>query len=329
MLPNPYPWRELLFLIWKNLLGPFPAKRHALPFLPPSSVLNSLSGVESRLGFMGDIMDTHGYPLEVDLSVREFFQDVDLLIVNLEGIITGLQKPPFSLSHSEDIMESLSQIQSPARVALCVSNNHSGDFGDPAFMRSVEILRRNGFGVFGTKDSPSYIHGGRLQVFAASMWSNRKSFSPIAKLDDAARQLSSHPQGFNVLFPHWGYEMERWPRPEIVRCGHRLLGDWDLLFGHHSHVPQPVTAVAKGSVNKLLAYSGGDFATGIRSQKYRYGIIAKCEIGPLKSSPERLAVGAVEWMFTHVERRREREPGKRPIRLLVKAAPSCPYFRTI
>ncbi|MBN1850632.1 MAG: CapA family protein [Deltaproteobacteria bacterium] len=275
-------------------------------------------------------MDTHGYPFHVDPSIQEFFLDTDLVIGNLEGIITHLPKPLFALSHTEKIIEALSRIQSPEQIALCVSNNHSSDFGHKAFQDSVNILSNNGLKIFGTKKSPSYMHTQRINIVGASMWSNKKNCSYITRFDETGQHLSKKPGCFNIFFPHWGYEIELWPRPEIIRLGYSLLDDWDMIFGHHSHVPQPITAVPKGHTNKLLAYSGGDLVTGIRFQKYRYGMIAKCTIGPIETSPESLAVGSVEWMFTHVEQCLSSKPNKRgQSGFMVKTTPSCRYFRSI
>jgi hypothetical protein len=178
-LPNPYPYRELFLLIWKNLLGPFQTYKHTVSFLPQRSVLNDISRVDCRLGFVGDIMSTYGYPLKFDSSIQDFFLDTDLLVGNLEGIITRLPRPDFSMAHTEAVLKSLSLLRSPDQIALCVANNHSCDFGYAAFRNSMENLSRSDFKVFGSKDMPNYVYKERINISAASMWSNKKDCSHI------------------------------------------------------------------------------------------------------------------------------------------------------
>ena len=88
-------------------------------------------------------------------------------------------------------------------------------------------------------------------------------------------------------------------QPIAVAGAEKLLETWDLICGHHPHVVQPITKVKKANINKLLAYSAGNFAAGLEVNAHKYGLIMKCEIGPLQSDSSKLAVGKVEWKFTY------------------------------
>jgi hypothetical protein len=103
---------------------------------------------------------------------------------------------------------------------------------------------------------------------------------------------------FNILFPHWGYELELYPRIETVNHGNIMLNKFDAVIGHHSHCPQPISFSAIDNFNKLIAYSLGDFCFGSESKKLRvmkYGIVINLEIGT--DSDGKWIIGKVEWNF--------------------------------
>lgn len=77
---------------------------------------------------------------------------------------------------------------------------------------------------------------------------------------------------------------------------------WDFIFGHHPHVPQPITAYGKG----ILAYSGGNFTSSKRRKKHISGIILKCEIGQENGS-DQLTLGKIEWCYTINERKKKKK----------------------
>lgn len=116
----------------------------------------------------------------------------------------------------------------------------------------------------------------------------------IANLDTLDEYCGS--TAFSIVYPHWGYELELFPRPEIVRAGERLLQTYGAVVGHHSHVPQPLTALQHGDTAKLLAFSLVDFSTGLKIKKFQYGIVCRVAIGPGEDGV--WGIGAVRWRYT-------------------------------
>lgn len=98
----------------------------------------------------------------------------------------------------------------------------------------------------------------------------------------------------NILFPHWGFEIESYPRRDIVELTRALLPSFAAIVGHHSHTPQPVSAYrgADGLV-RPVAYSLGNFCCGTGLSRYHYGQILKLELG--KTTEGRWAVGCLNW----------------------------------
>jgi hypothetical protein len=79
-----------------------------------------------------------------------------------------------------------------------------------------------------------------------------------------------------------------------------LMQKWDLIFGHHSHVPQPITEYGRG----ILCYSGGNFTSSERRKKHISGLVMKCEICKSNNS-DKLELGKVHWCYTRNERKKK------------------------
>jgi len=230
------------------------------------------------VGFVGDIMDMRGKRLQISPAVVEFFRDCDFVIGNFEATITRAGKRGLAAQvHDPAILDALTELSRPDRTFLSIANNHAGDFPPAIFRQSLDSLRKRGFRVFGLRQEPFADLTGRVRVVAASMWSNHpcSEIAPLASLD-ASRGAAT----LNIAYPHWGYELEMFPRPAIVCAGKRFLQDFDAVIGHHPHVPQPLVSLKHGNGLKLLAFSLGDFCTGLRIEKFQYGIVCKVEMGP-------------------------------------------------
>jgi hypothetical protein len=129
------------------------------------------------------------------------------------------------------------------------------------------------------------------------------------------------------LYPHWGYENEKYVRSRIQKDARALLTGkkqtyscfqkfvrkvfveeithckdkkWDIIFGQHPHVRQPIMWVydEDEKAKKFVAFCGGNFTSGaniIRKKKHIYGILFKFDIGLLQGTAKKLAMGNVEW----------------------------------
>lgn len=287
--------------------------------------LNTIKGDKVWIGFVGDIMKMRKYNLEFNPPVKKFFEKLPFIVGNLEGIIPKL-KGLTKQSHPEDILKDLEAIlDSDCKWLLCVSNNHSIDYGNNKFFSSVKTIQehkheqnqKKNFDVFGRNDTTKVFVDDKICLTNATEWSNQKAWactSEFKKIDNYYCENK-----FNILYPHWGYENERYVRTSVKKRAEELLAKWDLIFAHHPHVRQPIMIVEgeelkkqdgspvlndDGSVKKLqklVAFSGGNFTSGvtfIRKKKHIHGIIMKCEIGPLEHNPDKLAVGDLEWYNT-------------------------------
>jgi len=311
------------------------------------------------------------YQLRFEKRVIKFFKDVNLMVGNLEGIITKKRWQGFSAQkHKISILRQLRRLgPRPKNWLLCASNNHSSDFGDREFQKSNKIIRCKGYKVFG--DAPhnqSFLFKNEINLVSGTMWNNQKEHKNVAQFENIDNHYKK--KKFNILYPHWHYENESYVRKRIqvksmglILMGYYLIlekinrklyqkirkhkiyknispflkyrkiwrylnfldqlvnlkyyrnfnrkfnlnkiNHWDLIYGHHSHIPQPI--INFGS--KLLAFSGGNITSSKTRKKHISGLIMKCQIGQLKGS-EQLGIGKVEWSYTINEKGKIKEKRK-------------------
>ncbi len=294
-IPIPYDFGETLAWIRNNIFGPSDRHQELTDFIPQSITLNEITPVTS-LGFFGDLMQLDGKRLHFAHDLKQFFADADYLIGNFEGTIASTNGGLMASLHTEAILEDLKSLMPPERFVLTNANNHTCDFGWDEFSKSYQLQKRHGFQVVGRKDEPSILLDGRINVASVTQWSNQPC-TYLAEFTDIENAYD--PTAFNVLSPHWGYEMQMYPGPEQIEKGQTLLGDWDMIVGHHTHAPQVITAYELKQSNKLLAYSLGDFCTYMNIDKYRHGIVVKAEVGP--DSEGDWKVGKVEWRCSIID----------------------------
>ena len=310
IIPTPYDFNESIGCLLRMVIGPSTKNPLGIKFIDKKCRLNSIEK-KVTIGFVGDILGLSGRSLQLAPDLKEFIKGCDVIVGNLETTIThqrllGLTWKHFSWKQDETIVDALKQLSAPDRLYLSIANNHSGDFGESGCRASSSILTAQGIHVFGFKDNPFTDIHQNIRIWTGTMWSNMIC-DHVAEFDDlntiGNRQIMASHTGtandgihYNICFPHWGYEMELFPRQAIVDKGRLLLEQYDMVIGHHPHVPQPIVGQNINSVNKLIAYSLGDFSFGSNIEKYLYGEVITVDIGP--NSEGKWLAGNVNWSFT-------------------------------
>ena len=305
-----------------------------------SQILNTIDerDIIYEIGFVGDIMKMKKYKLKFGNNINNFFKGVDLMVGNLEGIIND--KKTINIikqKHRSAILKDLKKITAPTpKWLLCISNNHSADFKDYYFYKTRDFIDSNcGFQAFGYKNKEYYSPKKRINIVSGTMWNNYKNdyvsqFREVNTFYD--------PNCFNILYPHWHFENECYIRSKIKERCRKLLTEgvyydfkkylpkklqrkpikkyqkkpnisakWDLIFGHHTHVPQPIVNVPPpNNLNQthLLAYSGGNFTSSKWIGKHQHGLILRCQIAK-KNDEDSLAIRRIDWSYTECTRDRK------------------------
>ncbi|MBY8989640.1 MAG: CapA family protein [Candidatus Lokiarchaeota archaeon] len=291
-----YPLKEVFIWLGHYLFGPSINNKEKMVIVPESYILNEISP-EYTLTFIGDIMDLDFKDLIIDESVKCFIKGSDYLIGNFEGTITTENKEIMDKRHKPQILDALKTMFPPNKTYLSIANNHGGDFGPNHFINSLNQLKDSGFNVFGTRKNPFIDINKKIRILGGTQWSNH----PCDYLYDLVEPKAYlKVNSFNIIYPHWGYELELDPRLTTINNGKLLLDRFDVVIGQHSHCPQPISYYSNGSANKLIAYSLGDFCFGwdmkkLKYEMFHYGIAIRVEIGPNKD--KELQIGKINWTF--------------------------------
>ena len=212
----------------------------------------NLQDVEDNEGFIGKIGDDYDYPFA---NVVEYFQNDDCTFINLECVLTDAEAPEdrlFALRGKPVYTEIL--VRGSVEFAN-VANNHRMDYGWNAYEDTMNNLSAAGvhyadsecYTVF-TTDS-----GLRIGVFASS------SGLTWQQITDAVTAMRAEGAELIVASMHWGYEY--WYEPNEMQIGWARLAidaGVDIVYGHHTHVLQPVEEYNGG----IIYYSLGNFSFG-------------------------------------------------------------------
>lgn len=251
------------FLIWLMLLGATLA--HAEPV---------------KLIFVGDILldDGPGRAIAAGRDPLAAFEtllaDADYRIGNLECPVATVGQPLDSKIYNFRAHPRVLAVLKGRFDALAVSNNHSGDYGQAAFLETLDHLKQAGIASFGggrnlaEAHAPLWIekHGLRIAVLGYNEFKPRSfeagpHWPGVAWSEDSqviADIRAARTAGADVVIPfmHWGWEREPFPT-ERQRSLARLLIDAgaDAVVGGHPHVTQG-TETYRG---KPIIYSLGNF----------------------------------------------------------------------
>ena len=252
-----------------------------------------------KLTFVGDVMVADG-PGKIIERGEDPFQAVasvltasDYTIGNLECPVstkgTALeQKPVTFLAHPRVV-----PVLKKYFYGMALSNNHSGDYGTPAFDETMSLLKAAGIKYFGggknLKDAhePLWIlhQGQKIALLGYNEFKPRSfeagpSKSGIAWSEDSqvlADIALARKNGADLVIPfmHWGWESETQPSQRQVDFAHLMIDHGaDMVIGGHPHVTQGVDEY-KG---KPIIWSLGNFVfDGFDEGPGRWGWILQIE----------------------------------------------------
>jgi poly-gamma-glutamate synthesis protein (capsule biosynthesis protein) len=242
--------------------------------------INTVHAETLRLLFAGDIMlddgpgktiASGGDPLA---PFAEILRDADFRIGNLECPVATVGKPFDNKIFSFRANPRVLSVLQNRFDALSLANNHSGDYGQEAFLETMQHLDQAGL---------RYVGGGRnLKEAHTPLWINQKGmriallayneFKPrsfeagpnwpgIAWSEDSqviADIKSAKAAGANHVIPfmHWGWEREAEPSERQRTLARKMIdAGASAVVGGHPHVTQG----AETYQGKPIIYSLGNF----------------------------------------------------------------------
>lgn len=248
-----------------------------------------------RITFLGDVMPINQLGIDICPKLKNMIDVSDVVVLNLEGIITD-EKRFLALQHNKTILDKMEELFI-GKAVINVANNHASDFGKSGFQHQNELLYKKGWRVFGY-DGKYLSLKENFHLHSATYWSNQK-------IDTAHRfdyQTIPKPNKedtkniFNIFLPHWGYEMELFPRKEQMEFARRAIENgWDAIIGNHSHCPQTMQM----SNGKPIAYSLGNFCYHNVNPNHWYGKIV--QLGFWREKEKKPILNEIENYYTRQE----------------------------
>lgn len=234
-------------------------------------------------GSVTPFIDKHGVDYPFD-KTRDILQAADIAIGNLEMPLATVGEP---LPDKEYVFRGSPPVAKGIANAgfdvLTLANNHIGDYGDEALLKTLTVLRQHRIQHCGAgadlhkarKPAIVEVNGKRIAVlgyattYPSAFFAGEgdpgtargkpKIFVPDIK---AAKKQAD----IVIVTFHWSGELAIEPREYQELFGHMAIdAGADLVFGHHPHVLQGIE-VYKG---KLIAYSLGNFAFATFSKTVR------------------------------------------------------------
>lgn len=199
------------------------------------------------LSFLGDVVLDKAY--NVGFSMDKF-------IFNLEHPLSCEGTPAKNkvnlCSDGSYIEETFGSLP----IAVNLANNHIADFGDKAFVKTIDFLDKNQIAYFGAGNesdnfnNPALIefNGKRIALLGYCCESTKPVFGNKDRYGSARLDLSrisadilnaKKLSDLIVISLHWGLENFRYPEPSKVKLARMLIDNGaDMILGHHAHVIQ-------------------------------------------------------------------------------------------
>ena len=246
-----------------------------------------------QISLVGDLLmdgsikwqiDRYGtdYPWEM---VKEYFQNDDLTIGNLETSITtrGTEWPEKQYNFRSD-PRNLKSMEDAGIDILALANNHILDYGYDGLLDTIKHIDNTGIKRVGAgKNKEDALKaaivekdGLKIGVFSASRvvpyvewYATKQRPGLIGAYDGHIEELLNEVQEIKkkvdivILSIHWGIEGNSEPKDQDVVLAKKLIdGGVDIIMGHHPHVLQGIE-IYKG---KPIFYSLGNFVFGTQGE---------------------------------------------------------------
>ena len=192
--------------------------------------------VEFEIGLLGDLMGLGDKDLELDPSVKDFFDGIETLVFNLEGFIDPKKRPVLISQTTRHFrhLEHLKQQFPSIKILAGVANNHIDDLSPEKLAACLTGVEERGIEVFGTKDHCSVDLRPGLKLTGLTYWkAAQKSFA--ATLDDLRPGNEQE-----ILFLHHGTEFQLEPSADDIERLKDLPSNIIALICHHTHFPQRI-----------------------------------------------------------------------------------------
>lgn len=241
--------------------------------------------------------------------ISEELHRSDLVFGNLECPLSRRGRPMANDGCYAAAPEYASALAAASFRVVSLANNHCLDYGENAFLDTLDVLHANGVAVVGAGRSlgearaPAkfdlagttvailgYSMIGDPWVFAIDGECGVAPLNPRSVREDIDRIRNE--VDLVILSVHWGHELRGMPFPRLIELGHYLIDSGaDAVLGHHSHVPGSIE-IHRG---RPIFYSLGNFVFGHGHSTWGDNMLARLCIEDARIS--RLEIRGVRGTF--------------------------------
>lgn len=202
--------------------------------------------------FVHTVGEDYGYPFR---NVAYYFENDDFTIANLEGVLadTGVASDKTFVFRGPTTYTAI--LTESSVEAVTVANNHTYDFGADGYASTVNALKDAGVSYVEKGTTAVYTTQGGLVIGIYGTAFNRDD----AEMKQAVTSLRAQGADIIIAAVHWGKEGAYHPDASQTDWAHAMIdAGVDIVYGHHSHVLQPIEEYNGG----YIFYSLGNFSFG-------------------------------------------------------------------
>lgn len=244
---------------------------------PKNEITISFTGDILMGSFIGNYIDKNdvNYPWN---DVAPILNKSDLSVANLETSVSNqgitFKPPGYGFRSNPGTLHGLTN----AGIRfVSIANNHTLDFGEAAFIDTMDYLKKNKIGYTGggmnreEAQKPHILKKNGItsafisysQIIPDPGWIASKSRPGISALEmnrlpETLEYIHSLSKKYDLVFVilHWGVEHTRIPEQWQTNLAHKMIDSGAAgIIGHHPHVLQPIEFYK----NKPVIYSLGNF----------------------------------------------------------------------
>ena len=210
----------------------------------------------SGYGFILKVGEDYDYPFA---NVREIFENDDLTIANLEGVLADKGGSAASKTFTFRGPTAYTQILTGSSVeAVTLANNHTMDYGDAGYASTKKVLEEAGVNFAEEYGSSIMTLDGGMKV---ALYALNDVLYPVKEkqVTEDIQKLKEEGAELIIVAIHWGNEGEYRPTERQEKLGKMLIdAGANIVYGHHPHVLQHIEQYNEG----IIYYSMGNFCFG-------------------------------------------------------------------
>jgi len=226
-----------------------------LTFVGDCTLGNSPAHEYTSGGFNNVVGENYDYPFQ---NVVEYFENDDFTMINLEGALGEEGWPQDKAFTFRGPSGYINILTGSSVEAVTLANNHSRDYGQKGYERTVELLEEASVGYVETNKTALYTTESGLTIGLIGACFNypKDMAEMVAGLREAGAEVV-------ILAFHWGIESSYAPQPHQAKQAYDAIdAGVDIVYGSHSHVLQRIEEYNGG----IIYYSMGNFCFGGNQQ---------------------------------------------------------------